>query len=184
MSLITYEGLLVLLDAGVIRGSRKAHVNAASVDLCLGATLLVEAPPGGCQAVVDLSDKQVPAMREIDLVKAGYYDLAPGEFCLASTLETFYMPNHIAAEYRLKSSLARPGLNHALAGWIDPGWTGSVLTLELSNSLRYHALRLRPGQKIGQVVFWRGEEVPAHASYAVRGQYNGDTTVQQSRGLR
>ena len=183
MSLITYEGLLVLLDAGVIRGARKAHVNAASIDLCLGATLLVEAPPGGCQAVVDLADKQVPAMREIDLVKAGYYDLAPGEFCLASSMESFYMPNDVAAVYKLKSSLARAGLNHALAGWADPGWNGSVLTLELSNGLRYHSLRLRPGMRIGQMVFWRGEEVPEHASYAVRGQYNGDVTVQASKGL-
>lgn len=181
--LITHNGLLALLDAGIVRGARKAHVNAASLDITLGSLLLVEAPPGGCQAVVDLSDKQIPAMRQIDLIKAGYYDLVPGEFCLGSSVESFYMPNDVAAEYKLQSSLARAGLNHALAGWADPGWHGSVLTLELSNLLRYHSLRLRPGMKIGQVVFWRGEEVPEHASYSNRGKYNGDRTVQASKGL-
>lgn len=184
MSLITFRGLEALLDTGVVRGAKRAHINAASLDLTLGSALLVESAPSGSYSVVDLSEKEVPAMRTVDLVKTGYFDLAPGQFCLASTLESFFMPNDIAGEYKLKSSLARAGLNHALAGWADPGWHGSVLTLELSNSLRYHSLRLRPGMKIGQVVFWRGDEVPEHASYAVRGNYNGDVTVQPSKGLQ
>ena len=182
MSLVTFHGIEAILDAGIVRGAKRAHINAASLDLTLGSALLVEGPPRGSQTAVDLLDKQVPAMRTVDMIKTGYFDLPPGGFGLASTLESFYMPNDIAGEYKLKSSLARAGLNHALAGWADPGWHGSVLTLELSNSLRYHSLRLRPGMKIGQVVFWRGEPVPTHASYAQRGRYNGDLSVQPSRG--
>ena len=112
------------------------------------------------------------------------YVLRPGDFALAHTREIFHLPDDIAIEYKLKSSLARAGLGHLLAGWGDPGWHGAALTLELVNHLQVHDLILRPGMPIGQVVFWRGRAVPAHASYATRGQYNGDTTVTPSKGLR
>ena len=182
--MLTYTELMLLLESGVIRGANPANVNAASIDVQLGSTLLVETSPGGGTSVVDLIAKEVPAMREIDLVKTGYYDLRPGEFCLAETVERFHLPNNLAAHYFLNSSLARAGLDAALAMWCDPGWHGSVLTLELKGNLRYHQLRLRPGMKCGQVVFQRGEPVPDHASYAARGRYNNDTGVQVSKGAR
>ena len=84
--MLTYTELMGLLESGVIRGASRAHVNAASIDVTLGSTLLVEASPGGGSSVVDLMNKETPAMREIDLVKTGYYDLRPGEFCLAETV--------------------------------------------------------------------------------------------------
>lgn len=184
MSLLTYTELTAFVESGVIRGVHKGHINGASIDLTLGSKILVEAPPAGSCNVVDLMDKQVPAMREVDLLKTGYFDLAPFQFCLAASIETFFLPNNIIGEFKLKSSLARAGLNHALAGHCDPGWTGSVLTLELKNMLRWHSLRLRPGQKIGQVILHRGTPVPDHASYAATGQYNGHTSAQQSLGVR
>lgn len=183
MSLITYSGLVSLASTGVIEGAKLDHINAASIDVRLGNRILVEASPNGLSSVVDLAGKEVPALREIDLDTNGYYDLRPGDFCLAGTLEKFNLPNDIAAEYRLNSSLARAGLDAALAMWCDPGWFGSVLTLELSNSLRYHSLRLRPGMRIGQMIFLRGDPVPEEASYASRGKYNGDSQAQQSKGL-
>lgn len=182
--MLTYTELMGLLESGVIRGASPARVNAASIDVTLGSTLLVEASPGGGSSVVDLMNKETPAMREIDLVKTGYYDLRPGEFCLAETVERFHLPNNLAAHYFLNSSLARAGLDAALAMWCDPGWYGSVLTLEFKVNLNYHQLRLRPGMTCGQVVFERGEMVPEHASYAQRGRYNNDTGVQASKGVR
>ncbi|MBP8290060.1 MAG: hypothetical protein KAX51_09690, partial [Chromatiaceae bacterium] len=73
--MLTYTELLGLLESGVIRGANPAHVNAASIDITLGTTLLVETYPNGGANVVDLMNKETPAMREIDLVKTGYYDL-------------------------------------------------------------------------------------------------------------
>lgn len=110
--------------------------------------------------------------------------LQPGEFILAQTVEEFYLPNNIAAEFRLKSSVARAGLDQALAVWCDPGWNGSVLTVELRNNTRYHVLVLEAGMKIGQVVFFKGEPVPDEASYAVRGQYNNDKSVTANKGVK
>lgn len=92
------------------------------------------------------------------------------------------MPNDLAAEFRLKSSLARAGLDAALAMWCDPGWHGSVLTLELTNALKMHSLRFRPGLKIGQMVFHRGAPVPAHASYAVKGSTTATRRRHQAKG--
>ena len=182
--LITHNGLLSLVETGAIRGVQRGHIGAASIDVTLGSSLFVEAPPGGSSNVVDLMDRQVPALREIDLLKTGFFDLAPGQFCLASTVERFFLPDDVAAEVKMRSSLARAGLDHALAGWADPGFHASVLTLELTNSLRYHALRLRPGLKVAQIVFWRGDRVPPHASYAKTGRYNGDASAQPSKGVR
>jgi dCTP deaminase len=122
-------------------------------------------------------------MIEVDLVEAGGYVMKPGEFVLASTREVFHLPDDVACEFKLKSSLARAGLQHALASFGDPGFNKSVLTLELSNSLRAHWLRLTPGQLIGQILFYRVEMVPTHASYALRGKYNGDLKTAASKGL-
>jgi hypothetical protein len=77
--------------------------------------------------------------------------LEPGVALLATTAERVRIPDRAiylsyqkpqedepshwlikgnVAELRLKSSAARNGLDHALAGWVDPGFDGT-LTLEL-----------------------------------------------------
>ena len=185
MSLLTHTELLEIVQQGVISGVRLDHVNAASIDITLGNTIWIEDSPSGLHSVVDLSQKEIPHMWMLDMEHgSGFFDLPPGGFCLAGTREAFNLPDDLAAEYKLKSSLARAGLDAALAMWCDPGWYGSVLTLELTNVLRMHSLRLRPGMKIGQMIFHRGNPVPEHASYAVRGSYNNDKTATPSRGVK
>jgi dCTP deaminase len=68
-----------------------------------------------------------------------------------------------------------------MAGYCDPGWHGSTLTLELHNSRQLHPVALWPGMKIGQMVFHRMAATPQR-SYAVTGRYNNHTTVQESLG--
>jgi len=70
---------------------------------------------------------------------------------------------------------------YLLAGYCDPGWHGSVLTLELHNSRRFFNIGLWPGMKIGQMVFHRLETIPDR-TYAITGRYNNDSTVTASRG--
>ncbi len=182
MSLITHTELIQLVADGVLSYVPHEHINAASIDVTLGSTIYVEASPCGGYDRVDLKEKETPHMELVQI--HGFYDLAPSQFCLASTVEVFNLPNDIAAEFRLKSSGARAGLDAALAMWCDPGFSGANLTLEICNNLKHHHLRLRPGLKIGQIVFWRGEPVPDHASYAVRGQYNGVLGTVPSKGVR
>lgn len=192
MSILTYTELCRLADRGIITDVPREHINAASIDCTLAPLIWREAPPDipRTKTVVDLKNKESPDMLRYDMGTHGYFSLEPGQFCLASTRETFHLPANdpefgaIAAEYRLKSSLARAGLNAALAMWCDPGWSGSVLTLELFNNLRYHTLHLRVGQKIGQIIFMKGTPVPDHASYATVGRYNHDRHATPSKGVR
>ena len=87
-----------------------------------------------------------------------------------------------AANFALKSSLARAGFEHLLAGFIDPGFSNSVLTLELKNARKMHPVPLWPGMRIGQVVWHRMTSSP-NVSYRYSGRYNGDSKVTGCKGL-
>lgn len=139
MSLLTHNELAELVDDGCIEGVKPEHINGASIDLTLGDTFWLESPMGGG---VDLAAKESPEMLE---VRGAPLILEPGQFCLAETREVFHLPNDVAGHFMLKSSLARAGLQHLFAGWADPTWNSSVLTLEYYNSLQYHDLLLTPG---------------------------------------
>jgi dCTP deaminase len=59
--------------------------------------------------------------------------MQPGDFWLASTVETVRIPTDLVAQVNGKSSWARKGLIvHTTAGFIDPGFKGQI-TLELKN---------------------------------------------------
>lgn len=184
MSLVTYSELRNLVDLGVVTGVPSGNINGASIDVTLNDLFFVEQSLVESGYMVHLAHKQTPNMIPMRPEPGSGLILMPGQFCLAATREIFNLPNYIALEFKLKSSVARAGLNHLMAGWGDPTWHGSALTLELKNELAHHALVLEPGMKIGQVVFWKGEEVPTHATYAVRGQYNGNDKATPSKGVR
>lgn len=146
-------------------------LNPASLDVRLGAELLIESAQS--------SDLVTYPLRFH--TQAEPYLLKPGQFVLAQTIEVFNLPDTIAAEFRLKSSRAREGLDQALAVWCDPGWHGSVLTLELRNNRQLHPIPLWYGMRIGQMVFHRMSARPKQ-SYAKTGRYNGHQTVVGSLG--
>ncbi len=146
-------------------------VNPASLDVRLGNCLLIE-------SVESPELVPYPLCRHSE---ENPYLMVPGQFALAPTVEAFDLPDHIAAQFVLKSSRAREKLNHLTAGFCDPGWNGSVLTMELHNVSQLHPFPLWPGRRIGQIVF-QLMAAPPLRSYRKTGRYNGDTTVQQSRG--
>jgi len=172
--LLSYMELCELIDDGVLENSEYENVNSASIDLTLGNHFKIEVPGSGM-----ISYSRRDPIDTLDhFVRDGeVFVLDPGEFCLAQTKEVFNLPNWLSGEYKLKSSMARIGLEHLNAGWCDAGWHGSVLTLEFKNMSNYHSIQLSPGDKIGQIVFFRHEPVPADRSYAVRGRYNQDKKV-------
>jgi len=75
-------------------------------------------------------------------------------------------------ELRLKSSAARNGLDHALAGWIDPGFDGT-LTLELH---AHRPIELLAGKCYVQLVVATMLAAPAR-SYQQTGRYVGESAV-------
>ena len=180
MSLLTHNELMDLVESGAIENVKPENINGASIDLTLADGFYLEGRVDR-NVEVNLGRKETPRME----YQHGRLMLMPGDFALAATEQIFHLPNDVAGLYVLKSSLARAGLNHLNAGYCDPGWNGSALTMEFHNVLRRHALVLTPGDKCGQLLLFRGSSpVPLHASYANTGQYNGDSGVQPSRGVR
>jgi dCTP deaminase len=185
-SLLSYNELQLLIDDGVITKAKPAHVNSASIDIQLGKTILIERPDpelyrNGAYRRVSLKNREQLNMIPWDLEREGPYTMSPGEFILAHSVEVFHLPNNISAEYKLKSSMARIGLDHLNAGWCDAGWHGSVLTLELKNQTRSHEIVLESGDLIGQVIFFLHNEVPSGKDYSARGRYNNDKSVSGSK---
>ena len=158
--------ILALCTEGLVDPFDPAMINPASLDVRLGPNLLVEWEAG-------------PELREFSI--AGYTEdrpflLPPGEFVLAETVETFFFPSFLAGQFALKSSRARQGIEHLMAGYCDPGWQGSKLTLELQNARQLHPVKLWPGMRIGQMVFHRMSQTPAE-DYSITGRYNFDQKV-------
>lgn len=145
-------------------------INPASLDLRLGNLIMLESVESHMMVPFDISaytqDKP--------------YELVPGQFVLAQTMEIFNMPEDIAGLFFLKSSRAREGYENLHAGYADPGWHGSTLTLELKNARQLQPLPLWPGLKIGQMVFFAMSSAPLQ-SYAKVGHYNNDRLVMASK---
>lgn len=159
------------MQLDMIKGYDPDLINPASLDVRLGNHLMVESLSEDKMVEVDISSR----------TKESPYLLNPREFCLAETVEIFNIPDWIAGQFVLKSSRAREGYENLLAGWIDPGFNGSRLTLELVNAKQYWAIPLYPNLKIGQIVFFKMGSIPEE-SYEVTGRYNGDLKVKDSRG--
>lgn len=161
----------------VLQHCPAALVNETSVDVTLGDTLLVEVPQPGVPEdeayVVKLEDRSSGLTFEpfTFSAKQPSFVLLPGQFVLASTQQIFNMPEWLSAEYKLKSSMARRGLEHLTAGWIAAGFSGSALTLELKNVSQYHAIELTAGVRIGQVVFWAHKTLEKDQTYQRYGRY-------------
>lgn len=175
--LLSYNELVGLTRDGVVQNSRPGAVNATSIDIHLGDTILWESNRTPIATIVDYRSREPVKFQEHVMDAEDGWILEPGDFILAQSVEVFNLPDYISGEYKLKSSMARIGLEHMNAGWCDAGWSGSVLTLELKNMCNHHAIKIRPGDPIGQMVFFKHELVPEHASYFNRGRYNGDTIV-------
>ena len=147
------------------------NLNPASLDVTLGDRIMIEVA-----GHPELQILGITGHTEEDP-----FWIQPGEWFLAETREIFNLPDHIGAQFVLKSSRAREGWDHAEAGWCDPGWYGSRLTMELKNSRRMHPLPIWPGLKIGQMKFLLVSGRPDR-SYAQTGRYNADLGVTASKG--
>lgn len=172
--LLSYTEICELIEQEVIQGAEYENVNSASLDIRLGKMINMEHEgyPASIRTI-SLKDKDPITVYQRS-IENNPFVLVPKQFVLAQSHEIFNLPNNISAEYKLKSSMARVGLEHLNAGWCDAGWNGSVLTLELKNMTQYHRIVLTYMDKIGQIVFFKHAPVPEDKSYAVRGRYNGD----------
>jgi dCTP deaminase len=125
-------------------------------------------------------DVRQPSEDLTELVEIGPdepFILHPGEFVLGSTVERVVIPDDLVARLEGKSSLGRLGLLiHSTAGYVDPGWDGTI-TLELSNVARL-PITIHLGMKIGQLSFLT-LTTPVERGY--QGKYQGQSGPTASR---
>jgi dCTP deaminase len=115
-----------LLDAGI-------QIQPASIDLRLG--LDFQTFNFTQQALVDPMDPKSFAhlTTQVRLAENESFIVHPGEFILATTLERVEVPTDLVARLEGRSSVGRLGIViHSTAGYIDPGFQGTI-TLEISN---------------------------------------------------
>jgi dCTP deaminase len=171
-----------LVDEGRIRIEPwdPAMVQPASVDVRLGSTFRVfhnhRAPS------IDLRDPPTNLTEQVDVEEGEDFVIHPGEFVLGRTLEYVEMPDDIVCRIEGKSSVGRLGLIvHATAGFVDPGFTGT-LTLEITNLTRI-PIRLAPGLPIAQLSFMT-LDAPAERPYGhpdLGSHYQGQVEATESR---
>jgi dCTP deaminase len=104
--------------------------------------------------------------------------LRPGDFILASTVETLSLSPSMAARVEGKSSLGRLGvLVHVTAGFIDPGFSGQI-TLEIAN-VSPATVMIYAGMPIAQLTF---EPVATpERDYSKTGRYQDQRGPTESR---
>ena len=116
MTLLSHEELRNIVELEIITPVDVKDINAASIDIHLGSTILWEDKQPG---TVDFSKRDPVAFNEYVMDENGYL-LEPGAFILAQSREVFNLPNWLSAEYKLKSSMARIGL--AYERWLVRCW--------------------------------------------------------------
>ena len=155
-------------------------VQPASVDLRLGPSFRVF--HNHRAAAIDLRDPPTNLTEEVVIAGDEPFVIHPGEFALGRTQEYVEIPDDLVSRIEGKSSLGRLGLIvHATAGFVDPGFRGS-LTLEITNLTRVPII-LWPGKPIAQLSFMTLDQ-PAQRPYGhpdLGSHYHGQVDATESR---
>jgi dCTP deaminase len=160
-----------MLATGEIRVEplESRQIQPASIDLRLGDRFL-KVDENRVESISLDRELQYLDIRQEEIV------IPPHSFLLAVTKEVIRLPDNITAFVEGRSSIGRIGLFIQNAGWVDPGFEGTI-TLELFNANRL-PIRLQSGRRICQIVFARMDG-PAGAPYA--GKYQGQRDPTGSR---
>ena len=171
-----------LVDEGRIRIEPwdPLMVQPASVDLKLGTSFRVF--HNHRIQVIDLADPPTGLTERVEVDTEEPFVIHPGEFVLGRTEEHVAIPDDVVARIEGKSSLGRLGLIvHATAGFVDPGFSGT-LTLEITN-FNSVPIVLRPGLPIAQLSFMtldRAAERP-YGHPDLGSHYHGQVEATESR---
>ena len=157
-----------------------AMVQPASVDIRLGNSFRVF--HNHRIKSIDLSDPPRDLTEHVDIGEEGEFVIHPGEFVLGRTVELVEIPDDIVCRIEGKSSIGRMGLVvHATAGFVDPGFRGT-LTLEITN-FNSVPIVLRAGLPIAQLSFMALDR-PAEKPYGhpdLGSHYYGQVEATESR---
>jgi dCTP deaminase len=169
--IVSDETLRAMIAEGsiVVEPLEPYQVQPASIDLRLGRSFLKIDE----NSLDSLSlDTELPYIR----IEKDEIVIPPHSFLLATTVEFIRIPTNVTAFVEGRSSIGRMGLFIQNAGWVDPGFEGTI-TLELFNANRL-PLRLSAGRRICQIVFAFMDKA-TRTPYA--GKYQGQRGTVGSR---
>ena len=130
------------------------HPKGAGVDLRLGDRFIVFRRTGTAQFDPIQSESDPRSVQTyMQLNWDEEFILHPNELILGCSFEYLRLPPDLTGQVVTRSSYGRLGLLSATAVQIHPHFRG-CLTLELVN-LGTIPLKLNPGERIAQLVFWR-----------------------------
>lgn len=155
-----------MMKAGYIKNANDDQVNPSSINVRLAGSFSIP-----INKPVKLGDK----VTYVDYLLRNEFVIHPGEFILAATMEEFKIPDDISAFVHGRSSIGRIGLSVQNAGFVDPGFHGTI-TLELKNDSK-NPITLTAGYPIAQLVFMDTTMVDRPYS----GKYNGQIDATGSR---
>ena len=174
------------LDEGRIKISPapdlSRQLGSISVDFRLGRTFMVF--EHSRHSFIDPRQPQSigEAMRTIEVEGDDEpFIMQPGDFALASTVESLELPNDLLGRLEGRSSIARLGITvHSTAAVFEPGWIGTA-TMELSNLGRM-AVALYPGMRICAFSF-ENVSSPVMTPYRTKknNKYAGQVTPRASQ---
>lgn len=128
------------------------QLGSCSVDLRLGRQFRIF--DHSKFAYIDPKNTTLTAtmMKDVVVKPNEPFMLQPGDFVLATTMETLSLPDDLLARLEGRSSLGRLGIVvHSTASVFDPGWRGMIV-MELGNLGRM-PVALYPGMRICALTF-------------------------------
>ncbi|MBI5620595.1 dCTP deaminase [Candidatus Gottesmanbacteria bacterium] len=128
------------------------QLGSCSVDLRLGRQFRIF--DHSKFAYIDPKNTTLTAtmMKDVTVKPTEPFMLQPGDFVLATTMESLTLPGDLLARLEGRSSLGRLGIVvHSTASVFDPGWRGMIV-MELGNLGRM-PVALYPGMRICALTF-------------------------------
>lgn len=166
MAILTKKQILERIankEIGFAPALDEFQIQSHAIDLRLGYTFLLpkrwHLTDKGREALnIDhLHEDRPDYFDVIELEKEQTFELLPGEYILASTLETIGIPNDLMAILYPRSSTNRKGLSVDLTGIVDSGYKGQ-LAIPIRNNTDSQTIKLYPGERFCQIVFERLDE--------------------------
>jgi dCTP deaminase len=178
--ILSDRDILRAIEAGRIKiepmPDLESQLGSVSVDFRLGRTFMVF--EHSRHSFIDPREPKSigDAMRTIAVGDDERFIMQPGDFALASTIESLELPNDLLGRLEGRSSIARLGITvHSTAAVFEPGWIGTA-TMELSNLGRM-PVALYPGMRICAFSF---EEVSSPVRTPYREKLNNKYAGQRA----
>ncbi len=129
-----------------------------AVDLRLGTTFYLpktwHLTDSGREVIrVDVTESDAENFEKIELKPGQFFELAPGESIIASTLEKVSLrADDLMGILYPRSSVNRRGLSVDLTGIVDAHYSGHLM-IPIHNRTSRQIIRIYPGERICQLVF-------------------------------